>query len=93
EYQVLGIKTAIPFYQRIMHHPDFLKGNVTTAFLNETFSTSDDVREHPLRDIALIATAIHEYERLSSTSSPAPSPTSAPGSRWKSIGRNEGLQS
>jgi acetyl-CoA carboxylase, biotin carboxylase subunit len=92
EYQVLGIKTAISFYQRIMHHPDFLKGNVTTAFLNEIFSTSDDIREHPLRDIALIAAAIQEYERLSSVL-PAASPTAGPTSRWKSIGRDEGLRS
>lgn len=93
EYQVLGIKTAIPFYQRIMHHPDFLKGNVTTAFLGETFSTSDDLREHPLRDIALIAVAIQEYERLSSSGLPAASPAATTSSRWKSAGRVEGLRS
>lgn len=92
EYQVLGIKTAIPLYQRIMHHPDFVKGIVTTAFLNEVF-TAETHREQLLSDIAMIAAAIHEFERAGSISAGAV-PSSLPReSRWKTLGRKEELRS
>ncbi len=34
EFIVEGIKTTIPFHQRIINHPDFLSGNFNTHFLN-----------------------------------------------------------
>ena len=42
EFIVEGIKTTVPFHQRLMRHPDFIAGNFTTKFL-ETF----DLTEHP----------------------------------------------
>lgn len=35
EYVIEGIKTTIPFHQRLMVHPEFVKGNFTTKFLEE----------------------------------------------------------
>lgn len=35
EYQVGGIKTNIPFHQRILQDPDFLAGNIHTKYLDE----------------------------------------------------------
>ena len=35
EYQVDGIKTNIPFHQRILQDPDFLAGNIHTKYLDE----------------------------------------------------------
>jgi acetyl-CoA carboxylase biotin carboxylase subunit len=92
EYYVVGIKTAIPFYQRILHHPDFVKGNVNTGFLAGAFATVDQGREHPLRDIALLATAIYEFERMVSTPTSSVAPTVTRESRWKTLGRKEGLR-
>src|SRR5205085_5698038 len=86
EYEVLGIKTAIPFYQRILHHPDFVQGNVTTAFLDSVFAGADHAREHPMRNIAFIAAAIQEFEKSSAgaaASGPAPSAAVSP---WKMLG-------
>lgn len=34
EFIIEGIKTTIPFHQRIINHPDFLSGNFNTHFLN-----------------------------------------------------------
>ncbi len=31
---IKGIKTTIPFFKAILHHPDFISGNFTTAFLS-----------------------------------------------------------
>lgn len=91
EYQVLGIKTAIPFYQRILHHPDFVKGNVTTAFLNSILS-DEPAHAQVMQDIAMIAAAIHEYERAGAAAeSVAPAFTRE--SRWKMLGRKESMRS
>lgn len=34
EFIIEGIKTTIPFHQRVINHPDFLSGNFNTHFLN-----------------------------------------------------------
>jgi acetyl-CoA carboxylase biotin carboxylase subunit len=34
EFIVEGIKTTVPFHQKLMKNEDFRKGNFTTAFLN-----------------------------------------------------------
>jgi acetyl-CoA carboxylase biotin carboxylase subunit len=36
EYIIEGIKTTIPFHQKLMENEDFQKGNFTTKFM-ETF--------------------------------------------------------
>ena len=36
EFRVRGVKTNIPFLLNLLHHPQFLAGDVTTRFLDET---------------------------------------------------------
>lgn len=88
EYQVLGIKTTIPFYRRVMNDTVFLSGNFTTAYIDEIFSSVDEAREHPLADIAIIAAAITQYEASTGMTLP-PENTNA----WKLLARKEGLRS
>ena len=40
EFYIDGIKTTIPFHLRLMSHPDYVKGNYTTKFM-ESFSMED----------------------------------------------------
>lgn len=40
EFYIEGIKTTIPFHQKLMNHSDFVLGNYTTKFL-EDFSMED----------------------------------------------------
>ena len=88
EYQVLGIKTTIPFYQRVMKNSAFLSGNVTTSFIDEVFAERDQTRDHPLQEIAVIAAVISQLESINIVPS-APAVASA----WKQIARKEGLRS
>ena len=37
EFVIEGIKTTIPFHQKLMEHPDYIEGNYTTKFM-ESFS-------------------------------------------------------
>jgi acetyl-CoA carboxylase, biotin carboxylase subunit len=87
EYQVLGIKTTIPFYQRVMTDPVFLSGNFTTSYIDDVFAQRDRKRQHPLLDVAIIAAAIAEYD---SVSTPITTPKQI--SPWKLLGRKEGLR-
>ncbi|MGD2004980.1 MAG: acetyl-CoA carboxylase biotin carboxylase subunit [Flavobacteriaceae bacterium] len=40
EFVIEGIKTTIPFHQKLMEHPDYIAGNYTTKFM-EDFSMED----------------------------------------------------
>ncbi len=43
EYVIEGIKTTIPFHQRLLMNPDFVAGNFTTKFLEEHDILNDEV--------------------------------------------------
>jgi acetyl-CoA carboxylase biotin carboxylase subunit len=34
EFLIEGVKTTIPFHQKVMSHPDFLSGKYTTKFMD-----------------------------------------------------------
>jgi len=55
EYQVYGIKTTIPFFQRILQHPRFLAGAYNTHFIAELEKEPD--REDPAEEIAALIAA------------------------------------
>ena len=39
EFIVDGVPTTIPFHLKVLDHPEFIKGNVTTKFIEEHFSS------------------------------------------------------
>ncbi|HVZ21594.1 MAG TPA: hypothetical protein VG871_11055, partial [Vicinamibacterales bacterium] len=91
EYEVIGIKTTIPFFQWLMREPDFLEGRFDTTYLDrllaarrgETFSrlTEDD-------EITIaMAAALDGWLRASAQTGAAPPVTS----RWTLAGRREAL--
>jgi acetyl-CoA carboxylase biotin carboxylase subunit len=57
EYKVLGIKTTLPFFERVLHHPAFLAGDFDTSFVDVAFAETDRQRERPL-EVAVAAAAI-----------------------------------
>ena len=34
EFVIEGVKTTIPFHQKLLENPDFLSGNYTTKFMD-----------------------------------------------------------
>jgi acetyl-CoA carboxylase, biotin carboxylase subunit len=42
EYLIRGVKTTIPFQQRIMHDPDFVRGTYHTGFVARLLDASDE---------------------------------------------------
>ncbi len=37
EFMIDGVKTTIPFLQKVLAHPDFINGNIDTTFIERTF--------------------------------------------------------
>jgi acetyl-CoA carboxylase, biotin carboxylase subunit len=84
EYTVVGVRTTIPVLARIVAHPDFRAGRLSTAFLERHLA---DVRPAEARHatIALIAAVLAEHQR-------GPRPTATPvepaaPSRWRLAAR------
>jgi pyruvate carboxylase len=60
EYQIYGIKTTIPFFKRILGHPQFLKGDYTTHFISD-LEEKKDGDDSGDKIVALLAAGIKSY--------------------------------
>ncbi len=61
EYRVVGIKTTLPFFGRVLAHPAFVAGDYDTSFV-DTVLASADGRPGRVVDIAVAAAAIRALE-------------------------------
>ncbi len=61
EYQVYGIRTIIPFFQRILQHPEFVAGNYNTHFIDHLEKEEDGVNKEE-QTVALIAAAVKHFK-------------------------------
>ena len=67
EYRVVGVRTNIPFHQRLMDSHRFMGGQFDTRFVEERFSmdAADNTREDQSEIAAIIATLVtHRQTRL-----------------------------
>jgi len=62
EYKVVGVRTTIPALERIVGHPDFRAGRLSTALL-ERILPNLHAHEGRHASVALIAAVLAEYER------------------------------
>ncbi len=63
EYVILGIKTTIPFLISVMEHPEFIKGNTFTSFVEKYFKDWKEERENFERE-AIISSGIIFFNNL-----------------------------
>ncbi len=85
EYQVYGIKTTIPFFQRILLHPRFLAGSYNTHFIADL--EKEPEHEDPAEEIvALIAAGIKSRREARTGLIPA---KKGRANNWKIQGRLE----
>jgi acetyl-CoA carboxylase biotin carboxylase subunit len=85
EYTVVGVRTTIPALARIVGHPDFRAGRLSTAFLERVLP---DLRppEGRFATIATVAAVLAEYERERQAGA-APAADDAGPSRWRLFAR------
>jgi acetyl-CoA carboxylase biotin carboxylase subunit len=95
EFQVLGIRTAIPFFQWLLRQPEFIEGRFDTTYLDGvlarhhgSFGELADGSE----EVAAIAAAMYSYLRIGSMRAAAPGRGSST-SAWKQAARREALRS
>jgi acetyl-CoA carboxylase biotin carboxylase subunit len=81
EYKVVGVRTTIPALERIVAHPDFRAGRLSTAFL-ERVVPDLQANESRHATIALIAAVLTEHERARQPVS-APIDDAAETSLWR----------
>ena len=94
EYAVKGIKTSIPFHQKVMRHPIFLKGRYDTGFIDEHMDGGkggDELLEDggDAERVAYMLAAIAAYRRDKARAAKAESASSGGRTEdpWKSFGR------
>jgi acetyl-CoA carboxylase biotin carboxylase subunit len=82
EYKVVGVQTTIPILQRIIAHPDFAAGRLSTGFMERLLAADRPEAGGQHRRIALIAAVLTAYERAGrpGPASAAPAPSS---SAWR----------
>ncbi len=92
EYQVLGIRTTIPFFLWLMRQPDYHAGAYDTTYLDrllasrrESFNELDGRDE----DLAAMAAGLDAFLRATSA---VPEPGGAPHAGWKQAARREALR-
>jgi acetyl-CoA carboxylase biotin carboxylase subunit len=62
EYRIVGVRTTIPVLERIIAHPDFRAGRLSTVFLDRLLPRVQS-NEDRHREVAIIAAVLAEYER------------------------------
>jgi len=85
EYKVAGVQTTIPILERIIRHPDFVAGRLSTGFMERLLAADKPEGAGRHRKIALIAAALTAYERAGRPASAVGSssgPPTAP-SAWR----------
>ncbi|MDO8461471.1 MAG: acetyl-CoA carboxylase biotin carboxylase subunit [Deltaproteobacteria bacterium] len=87
EYQIVGVKTNIPFHEAVLAHPDFIKGKYDTGLVERNLSQLKRKINQGLEEIAKIAVEIHRKSSLLHGER-----SEGARSRWKTISLQEGLR-
>ncbi len=87
EYRILGIKTNIPFHQRLVDSHHFISGKFDTGFIENYYRPKRAESELDNESAAILATLIAHNERQQAAQIVAPPERDT--SNWKWVGRYE----
>jgi acetyl-CoA carboxylase biotin carboxylase subunit len=86
EYEIFGIKTNIPFFRRLLEHPEFVAGHLDTGFIDRVLAAGLMEEAPPSSEeerVAALAAALHMGGHKEKKS-----PASTCDSAWKNAGRD-----
>jgi len=86
EYRIYGIKTTIPFFRRILLHPQFQTGNYNTHFISQ-LEKEKDGKEPEEKVIALLAAGVKSYLEKKAAAPSSSIKNKRKESNWKFQGR------
>ena len=86
EYKITGLKTNLSYLKRIMHNPDFVKGEYNTLFIakNARMLQRSNGNNEEIENIAMIAAYMDYLMNLEENTSTQLADT-RPISRWRSL--------
>jgi acetyl-CoA carboxylase biotin carboxylase subunit len=91
EYRIMGVKTSIPFHQKLLDSTRFIAGQYDTSFVEERFSMRDEDPEDLRPEIAaILATLVAHEARRKAAQVVRRDPRDV--SNWKWISRWERLR-
>jgi acetyl-CoA carboxylase biotin carboxylase subunit len=88
EYTILGIKTTLPFFARVLEHPDFLSGNFDTSFIEDAYRQRGPDRTRPWEDV-VVAAAVRAFRDRQAARGSARTDGAAQASHWWQAGLRE----
>jgi acetyl-CoA carboxylase biotin carboxylase subunit len=89
EYKVVGVKTTLPFFERVLRDPSFIAGDFDTSFVERIGAGA--VAAEETVELAVAAAAIHAFrERQGALAEPAAARAAA--SAWWQAGLREALR-
>jgi acetyl-CoA carboxylase biotin carboxylase subunit len=83
EYRLVGIRTTLPFFERVLRHPDFVAGDYDTGFVARVLAEPAPAAEW---QIAVAAAAIRAHRERRAVRAPA---VAATVSSWWQAGLRE----
>jgi acetyl-CoA carboxylase biotin carboxylase subunit len=90
EYEIQGIQTNIPFFRRVLEHPDFAAGRLDTGFIDRVLVAGLMQEEPPSAEeerVAMLAALLHAEREHQGQPTAA-----ARNSGWKQAGRRRSLE-
>ncbi len=86
EYRVAGVRTTIPVLERVVTHPEFRAGRLSTAFLDRVMLELRAAAAGRHETIAVVAATLAQYLRLGGGEPVVPGSSRAAGWRAPSVG-------
>jgi acetyl-CoA carboxylase biotin carboxylase subunit len=92
EYKLVGVRTNIPFHQRLIDSVRFMGGQFDTRFVEERFSMEsiEPIKQAPPEVAAIMATLVADRQAREAANIVRPNERDT--SNWKWLGRWERLQ-
>lgn len=87
EYRIMGLKTNLPFHQKLVDSHHFISGKFDTSYIEQYFSPEIDQTHLDPESAAIIATLVAHQDRQKAAQIIAPPERDT--SNWKWIGRYE----
>lgn len=88
EYKIMGLKTNLPFHQKLIDSTRFLAGRYDTHFVEEHMTMKDEDASPEFSEVAAILATLVEHQRRQQASQIVARPR-RDASNWKWIGRWE----
>jgi acetyl-CoA carboxylase biotin carboxylase subunit len=85
EYKVLGVRTTLPFFERLLDHPDFARGHYDTGIVARVMAQAP-AADAALDETVAVAAAVHAFRTRKARTEAAPA---AAGSAWRAAGLRE----